>query len=77
LPRLPLIKRTIFNALVSAAFLILFAASAAVVGSMIVLALFDLAFGKKSKPPVDTEMVKSDQLEPQPKPKVEISESRP
>jgi hypothetical protein len=43
---------TIFNALFCAAFLILVAASAAVTGSMAVLALFDLAFGKKSKPPL-------------------------
>jgi hypothetical protein len=41
---------TAFNALLVSAFLILVAASAAVVGSMIVLALFDLAFGKKQAP---------------------------
>jgi len=37
----------ILNALITASFLILLAASAAVTGSMIVLALFDRAFGKK------------------------------
>ena len=41
---------TAFNALLVSAFLILVAASAAVVGSMIVLALFDLAFRKKQAP---------------------------
>jgi hypothetical protein len=67
---------TIFNALISTGFLILLAASAAVVGSMIVLALFDLAFGKKSKPPVVAEMMESEQLEPPSKPKVEVYESK-
>lgn len=38
---------TVFGSLLSAAFLILLAASAAVTGSMIVLGLFDLVFGKK------------------------------
>ena len=51
------------NALLGTVFLILVAVSAAVTGSMIVLALFDLAFGKKSTPPVVTEMMESDQLE--------------
>jgi len=36
-----------FNALMGTIFLVLVATSAAVTGSMIVLALFDLAFGKK------------------------------
>lgn len=44
---------TIFNGLLIGAFLILLAASAAVVGSMIVLGLFELAFGKKRKAPID------------------------
>jgi len=39
-----------FHALIVAFFLILVANSAAVAGSMIVLALLDLAFGKKSTP---------------------------
>jgi hypothetical protein len=42
---------TIFNALIVAVFLILLAASVAVVGSMILLALFDAAFAKKSAKP--------------------------
>ena len=46
----------IFNALVVTAFLLLLAASTAVVGSMILLALFDWAFGKKSKLPITNEM---------------------
>jgi hypothetical protein len=40
----------IFSALFSTAFLILVAASIAVTGSMIVLTLFDRAFGRKKKP---------------------------
>jgi hypothetical protein len=43
---------TIFNSLFSTAFLILFATSVAVGGSMILLALFDLAIGKRSKPSI-------------------------
>ena len=46
----------IFNALVVTTFLLLLAASAAVVGSMILLALFDWAFGKKSELPITNEM---------------------
>jgi len=55
---------TIFNALFGTIFPLL-AASAAVTGSMIVLALFDLAFGKK-KPPVASEEAESDctQIDP-------------
>ena len=41
-----------FHALIVAFFLILVATSAAVAGSMIVLALLDLAFGKKSTHPL-------------------------
>lgn len=41
---------TIFGSLVTAIFLILLAASAAVTGSMIVLGVFDLVFGKKKRP---------------------------
>jgi hypothetical protein len=37
----------ILNALITASFLVLLAASAAVTGSMIALALFDRAFGRK------------------------------
>ena len=47
---------TMFNALLGT-FLILVAISAAVTGSMIVLALFDLAFGKKSMLPVVADMM--------------------
>ncbi|WP_431553873.1 hypothetical protein [Methyloceanibacter sp.] len=38
------------NGLLSAAFLILMAAAAAVTGSMVVLGLFDRLFGKKKSP---------------------------
>src|SRR6476659_644330 len=41
---------SVINALFSTAFLILVAASAAVTGSMVVLALFDRAFRKKNTP---------------------------
>jgi hypothetical protein len=66
---------TIVNALLITAFLILFAASAAIVGSMIILAFFDLIIRKNSKPPVATEIM--DPLEPPSKPKVEVAESKP
>jgi hypothetical protein len=46
---------TMFNALLGTVFLILVAVSAAVTGSMVVLALFDIVFGKKSTPPVVTD----------------------
>jgi len=46
---------TIFNGLLIATFLILLASSVAVVGSMIVLGLFDLAFGKRRKVPIAVE----------------------
>jgi hypothetical protein len=75
----------IFNALVVTAFLLLLAASAAVVGSMILLTLFDWAFGKKSKLQIaaemteqDTEMMESDELDkPPPKPEAEVTNSKP
>ena len=54
---------TILNALVVTAFLILFATSVAVVGSIIVLAIFDLTFAKK-QPSVVAETTESDQLDP-------------
>ena len=44
-----------FNGLVSAAFLILMAAAAAVTGSMLVLGLFDHLFSKKKSPKPDPE----------------------
>jgi hypothetical protein len=40
----------VINALLSTAFLILVAVSAAVTGSMVVLGLLDWAFGKKKEP---------------------------
>lgn len=40
----------VINALLSTAFLILVAVSAAVTGSMVVLGLFDWAFSKKKSP---------------------------
>jgi len=40
----------IINALLSTAFLVLVAVSAAVTGSMVVLGLLDWAFGKKKEP---------------------------
>jgi hypothetical protein len=50
----------IFNGLLVAAFLMLVAASVAVVGSMIVLALFDLAFGGKRRSPAAVEATEGD-----------------
>jgi hypothetical protein len=44
-----------FNGLLIASFLILLAASVAVVGSMVALGLFDLAFGKKRTAPIAVE----------------------
>jgi len=40
----------VINALLSTAFLVLVAVSAAVTGSMVVLGLLDWAFGKKKEP---------------------------
>ena len=75
----------IFNALVVTAFLLLLAASTAVVGSMILLALFDWAFGKKSKLPITNEMTEqntaiaesSELGEPPSKPDAEVANSKP
>jgi hypothetical protein len=75
----------IFNALVVTAFLLLLAASAAVVGSMILLALFDWAFGKKSKLPIANEMTEqntgimesNESGEPPSKPDAEVAKSKP
>jgi hypothetical protein len=72
----------IFNALAITAFLLLLAASAAVVASMIVLALFDLAFGKKGNPPVTTGVTESDAEmmengDPPSKAETEFANSRP
>ena len=50
--------------------------SAAVTGSMIVLALVDLAFGKKSRPSVVAEMMESDELESPSKPKIAVADSK-
>ena len=44
-----------FSGLLSAAFLILIAAAAAVTGSMVVLGLFDRLFSKKKSPAPDPE----------------------
>lgn len=49
----------IINGLIVAVFLILVAASVAVVGSMIVLALFDLVLGRK-RPSATTEVIDID-----------------
>jgi hypothetical protein len=49
----------IINELIVVVFLILVAASVAVVGSMMVLALFDLAFSRK-RPTATTEVIDSD-----------------
>jgi hypothetical protein len=75
----------IFNALVVTAFPLLLAASAAVVGSMILLALFDWAFGKKSKLPIINEMMEqkarimesNESGEPPPKRDAEVANSKP
>jgi hypothetical protein len=50
----------IFNGLLVAAFLMLVTASVAVVGSMIVLALFALAFGGKRRSPAAVEETEGD-----------------
>lgn len=68
---------TMVDSLLGTVFLILVAVSAAVTGSMIVLALSDRAFGKKSKPTVVTEMIESDEFEPPSKPRVGVAESKP
>jgi hypothetical protein len=49
----------IINGLIVAVFLILVAASVAVVGSMIVLALFDLVLGRK-RPSATSELMDND-----------------
>ena len=64
------------NALLGTVFLILVAASAAVTGSLIVLALIDLAFAEKSRPSVVTEMMENDELESPSKPKIGVAESK-
>ena len=51
-----------FHAPLVACFLILVATSAAVVGSMIVLAMLDWIFGKNRTPSVVADVVESDQL---------------
>ncbi|MGH6824867.1 hypothetical protein [Methyloceanibacter sp.] len=66
----------IAHGLLTATFLILVAVSAAVVVSMVVLALFDLALGKKTLPVV-AEKTESDELEPPSKREVEAVESKP
>ena len=65
-----------FNVL-TGTFLILVATSAAVTGSIIVLALFDLAFGKKSTLPVVADIMEGDQLKPLSKPKSAGAGSKP
>jgi hypothetical protein len=67
---------TMFNVLVGT-FLILVATSAAVTCSMIVLALFDLAFGKKSTPHVVADAMEVDRLEPPSKLKGPVAGSKP
>jgi hypothetical protein len=57
-------SHAMFDALMGTIFLILVATSTAVTGSMIVLALFDRAFGKKSAPPVVADTMESGQLKP-------------
>jgi hypothetical protein len=53
-----------FHGPIVAFFLMLVATSAAVVGSMIVLALLDLVFGKKSTPSLVADVVENDQPAP-------------
>jgi hypothetical protein len=69
----------IFNALMVTVFLILLAASAAVVGSMVVLGLLDLVFAKRSgESPAATDMMDGDELDQPPaEPSVEVVESKP
>jgi len=75
----------VLNALVVTAFLLLLAASAAVVGSMMLLALFDWAFGKKSKLPIINEMTEqntgimesNESGEPPSTPDAEVANSKP
>jgi len=66
-----------FNAPIVAFFLILVATSAAVVGSMIVLALLDLAFGKKSTSSLVADVVENDQLTPPAEPTSRAARSKP
>jgi hypothetical protein len=58
-------------------FLILVATSAAIVGSMIALALLDLVFGKKSTPSLVADVVENDRLPPPAEPKSQGARSKP
>jgi hypothetical protein len=67
----------IFQGPIVAFFLMLVATSAAVVGSMIVLALLDLVFGKKSTPSLVADVVENDQPAPPAKLQNPVVRSKP
>jgi len=67
----------IFHGPIVAFFLMLVATSAAVVGSMIVLALLDLVFGKKSTPSLVADVVENDQPAPPAKLQNPVAGSKP
>jgi hypothetical protein len=66
-----------FHGPIVAFFLMLVATSAAVVGSMIVLALLDLVFGKKSTPSLVADVVENDQPAPPAKLQNPVARSKP
>jgi hypothetical protein len=66
-----------FQGPIVAFFLMLVATSAAVVGSMIVLALLDLVFGKKSTPSLVADVVENDQPAPPAKLQNPVVRSKP
>jgi hypothetical protein len=66
-----------FHGPIVAFFLMLIATSAAVVGSMIVLALLDLVFGKKSTPSLVADVVENDQPAPRAKLQNPVARSKP
>jgi hypothetical protein len=66
-----------FHGPIVAFFLMLIATSAAVVGSMIVLALLDLVVGKKSTPSLVADVVEHDQPAPPAKLQNPVARSKP
>ena len=66
-----------FHGPIVAVFLMLVATSVAVVGSMIVLALLDLVFGKKSTPSLVTDVVENDRPAPPAKLRNAVARSKP
>jgi len=66
-----------FHGPIVAFFLMLVATSAAVVGSMIVLALLDLVFGKKKTPSLVADVVENDEPAPPAKLQNPVAKSKP